>query len=122
MGKVHGERKLSTPATNARKVKTNMPDCGRLGFTSNGFDCKVVFPLAENRVASEVAFFSSEEFSTLPDWVCVGKAASLFEIPPFTLNFYRWIFAWLILAPFTFREIIRKKNYILDNIKLILIL
>jgi len=25
----------------------------------------------------------------------VGKAASLFEIPPFTLNFYRWLFAWL---------------------------
>jgi drug/metabolite transporter (DMT)-like permease len=21
----------------------------------------------------------------------VGKAASLFEIPPFTLNFYRWV-------------------------------
>ena len=31
----------------------------------------------------------------------MGKAASLFEIPPFTLNFYRWTFAWLILAPFT---------------------
>ena len=52
----------------------------------------------------------------------VGKAASLFEIPPFTLNFYRWTFAWLILAPFTLREIFMKKNYILDNIKLILIL
>jgi len=52
----------------------------------------------------------------------VGKAASFFEIPPFTLNFYRWTFAWLILAPFTFKEIIKKKNYILENIKLILIL
>ena len=52
----------------------------------------------------------------------VGKAASLFEIPPFTLNFYRWTFAWLILAPFTLQEIIRKKDYILENIKLILIL
>ena len=52
----------------------------------------------------------------------VGKAASLFEIPPFTLNFYRWIFAWLILAPFTLKEIFRKKNYIINNIKLILIL
>ena len=52
----------------------------------------------------------------------VGKAASLFEIPPFTLNFYRWTFAWLILAPFTLKEIYRKKNYILENIKLILIL
>ena len=52
----------------------------------------------------------------------VGKAASLFEIPPFTLNFYRWTFAWLILAPFTLKEILQKKNYILENIKLILIL
>jgi len=52
----------------------------------------------------------------------VGKAASLFEIPPFTLNFYRWTFAWLILAPFTLREIFQKKNYILKNIKLILVL
>ena len=52
----------------------------------------------------------------------VGKAASLFEIPPFTLNFYRWVFAWLILAPFTLPEIIRKKNYILENIGLITIL
>ena len=52
----------------------------------------------------------------------VGKAASLFEIPPFTLNFYRWTFAWLILAPFTLKEIIQKKNYIINNIKLILIL
>ena len=52
----------------------------------------------------------------------VGKAASFFEIPPFTLNFYRWTFAWLLLAPFTLKEIIKKKNYILENIKLILIL
>ena len=52
----------------------------------------------------------------------VGKAASLYEIPPFTLNFYRWTFAWLILAPFTLREIIKKKNYIFENIKLIIIL
>ena len=52
----------------------------------------------------------------------VGKAASLYEIPPFTLNFYRWLFAWLILAPFTLKEIFKKKNYILRNINLILIL
>jgi len=52
----------------------------------------------------------------------VGKAASLFEIPPFTLNFYRWLSAWLILAPFTIKEIYSKRNYILENIKLILIL
>ena len=52
----------------------------------------------------------------------VGKAASLYEIPPFTLNFYRWTFAWLILAPFTLKEILSKKKYILNDIKLILIL
>ena len=52
----------------------------------------------------------------------VGKAASLFEIPPFTLNFYRWSFAWLILAPFTLQEIFKKKKYVLENIKLIIIL
>jgi len=52
----------------------------------------------------------------------VGKAASLYEIPPFTLNFYRWLFAWAILMPFTFKEIIEKKRYILDNIKLITVL
>jgi len=52
----------------------------------------------------------------------VGKAASSFDIPPFTLNFYRWLFAWLILAPFTLKEIFKKKNYILENIKLIIIL
>ena len=52
----------------------------------------------------------------------VGKAASLFEIPPFTLNFYRWSFAWLILAPFTLKEIIQKRDHILKNIKLILVL
>ena len=52
----------------------------------------------------------------------VGKAATIFEIPPFSLNFYRWTFAWLILAPFTLKEIIQKKNHILQNIKLILVL
>ncbi len=52
----------------------------------------------------------------------VGKAASIYEIPPFTLNFYRWTFAWLILAPFTLKEIIQKKDHILKNIKLILVL
>jgi len=52
----------------------------------------------------------------------VGKTASLFEIPPFTLNFYRWVFAWLILAPFTLNEIFSKRNYILKNIKLVFVL
>ena len=52
----------------------------------------------------------------------VGKFASQYEVPPFSLNFYRWLFAWLILAPFTVPEIIAKKKYIKDNFKLFLIL
>ena len=52
----------------------------------------------------------------------VGEQASRFDIPPFTLNFYRWTFAWLILAPFTVKEIIEKKNHIKENIKLIIVL
>ena len=35
----------------------------------------------------------------------VGKVATLFEIPPFTLNFYRWLIAFLILFPFTYKKI-----------------
>jgi drug/metabolite transporter (DMT)-like permease len=46
----------------------------------------------------------------------VGKAASMFQIPPFSLNFYRWFFAGLILLPFTYKEIINKKKYILENL------
>ena len=46
----------------------------------------------------------------------VGKAASTFQIPPFSLNFYRWFFAGLILFPFTYKEILNKKKYILENI------
>jgi len=52
----------------------------------------------------------------------VGKFASIYNVPPFTLNFYRWFFAWLILAPFTLPEIIRKKDYVFKNYKLFIIL
>jgi len=52
----------------------------------------------------------------------VGKAASLYQIPPFSLNFYRWFFAGLILFPFTFKELINKKNYIFKNIGFFIIL
>ena len=52
----------------------------------------------------------------------VGKAASMFQIPPFSLNFYRWFFAGLILFPFTYKEIINKKKYILDNLGFFIIL
>ena len=52
----------------------------------------------------------------------VGKAASIYEIPPFSLNFYRWLFAGIILLPFTFKEILKKKNYIFKNIGFFIIL
>ncbi len=52
----------------------------------------------------------------------VGKLASFYEVPPFSLNFYRWLFAWLILVPFTIPEILEKRNYIIKNYKLFIIL
>tara|TARA_B100000686_G_C16575017_1_gene854993 strand:- start:100 stop:1002 length:903 start_codon:yes stop_codon:yes gene_type:complete len=52
----------------------------------------------------------------------VGKSASIYEIPPFSLNFYRWLFAGLILLPFTIKEIFKKKNYIFNNIGFFIIL
>ncbi len=52
----------------------------------------------------------------------VGKAASTYEIPPFSLNFFRWLFAGLILFPFTIREILKKKNYIFNNIGFFIVL
>ena len=35
----------------------------------------------------------------------VGKFATLFQIPPLTLNVFRWVSVWLILMPFTYKEI-----------------
>ena len=45
----------------------------------------------------------------------VGKYAYLFEVPPLTLNFFRWISVWLILIPFTYKEIYKNINYIKKN-------
>ena len=52
----------------------------------------------------------------------VGKYASYHQIPPFSLNFYRWLFAWLILIPFTYNEVILNKNYIKNNYKFFILL
>ena len=46
----------------------------------------------------------------------VGKFATLFEIPPLTLNTFRWISVWLILIPFTFKEIYKNLAYIKKNL------
>ena len=45
----------------------------------------------------------------------IGKFATLFEVPPLTLNFLRWVMVWFLLIPFTFKEIIAKKSYIKKN-------
>ena len=45
----------------------------------------------------------------------VGKFATLFEVPPLTLNFLRWLMVWFLLIPFTIKEIIAKKSYIKKN-------
>ena len=64
-------------------------------------------------------------FLTVTFWAgnfVVGKHARFYEVPPFSLNFYRWFFAWLILAPFTIPEILEKRNYIIKNYKLFIVL
>ena len=45
----------------------------------------------------------------------VGKFATLFEIPPLTLNVFRWISVWFILIPFTYKEIFMNIAYIKKN-------
>ena len=52
----------------------------------------------------------------------VGKFAFLENIPPLSLVFYRWSLVWIILLPFTYKEIIKYKNTILDNLPLLFFL
>ena len=52
----------------------------------------------------------------------VGKAASINDVPPISLNFYRWSIAFLILLPLTYKELYQKKNYILNNLGIFSIL
>ena len=46
----------------------------------------------------------------------VGKFAYLFEVPPLTLNFFRWVSVWLILMPLTYKEISNNLPYIKKNL------
>ena len=39
----------------------------------------------------------------------IGKYAFLSEIHPLSLVFYRWSLVWIILLPFTYKEIIKYK-------------
>ena len=46
----------------------------------------------------------------------VGKYAFLTEIPPLSLVFYRWSLVWIILLPFTYKEIIKYKDTIFGSV------
>ena len=52
----------------------------------------------------------------------VGKFAFLTNIPPLSLVFFRWLLVWLILLPFTFKEILKFKDTILNNLPLLFFL
>ena len=52
----------------------------------------------------------------------VGKFAYLENIPPMTLVFFRWSLVWLILLPFTYKEILKNKDIILNNLPLLFFL
>ena len=52
----------------------------------------------------------------------VGKAAFVEDIPPMSLVFFRWLLVWLILLPFTYKEIIKYKEVILKNLPLLFFL
>ena len=49
----------------------------------------------------------------------VGKFATLFQIPPLSLNVLRWISVWFILIPFTYKEIYNNFTYIKKNLLVI---
>ena len=61
------------------------------------------------------AFFWSGNF-------IVGKFATLYEVPPLTLNFFRWFIVWIILIPFTFRDIFKNIKIIKKNFYPILLI
>lgn len=52
----------------------------------------------------------------------VGKLAYLENIPPMSLVFFRWLLVWIILLPFTYKEILKYKDIILNNLPLLFFL
>ena len=46
----------------------------------------------------------------------VGKIAFIDNVPPFSLTFFRWLLVWLILIPFTYKELFKLKKIILQNV------
>jgi drug/metabolite transporter (DMT)-like permease len=52
----------------------------------------------------------------------IGKLAFLENIPPNTLAFLRWSLVWIILFPFTYKEVFKLKENIKKNLSLFSIL
>ena len=52
----------------------------------------------------------------------VGKLAFVENIPPMTLVFLRWSLVWIILLPFTYKEILINKDIIFKNLPLLFFL
>ena len=52
----------------------------------------------------------------------IGKYAFLTEIPPLSLVFYRWLLVWVMLLPFTYKDVIKHKDTILNNLPLLFFL
>ena len=52
----------------------------------------------------------------------VGKLAFVEDIPPFSLVFFRWLTVWLILFPFTYKEILKNRNDIFNSLPLLFFL
>jgi len=52
----------------------------------------------------------------------IGKFAYLENIPPFSLAFLRWCLVWIILFPFTYKEISKLRFKIKENLSLFFIL
>ena len=52
----------------------------------------------------------------------VGKFAFFSNVPPMSLVFVRWSLVWLLLLPFTYKEIIKYKEVIFKNLPLLLFL
>jgi drug/metabolite transporter (DMT)-like permease len=54
------------------------------------------------------AFFWSGNF-------IIGKFATLYEVPPLTLNFFRWLIVWIILIPLTLKDLFKNIKVIRKN-------
>ena len=52
----------------------------------------------------------------------IGKFAYTENVPPYSLAFFRWLLVWIILIPFTYKEISRIQNEVKNNLSLFFIL